>query len=217
VTSVNFQFPIVADPDRSLSRRLTVHDGATAVILTDGQGIVRYSEFHDYPSRDLLRQLVEKHVVGQVHTKLPDVQSSLLYPGQRLPMLMVQDVLTKEPMTLEPEALANYILFLFNADCSSCQFVRYLRWVNDVRMQESAKGNVVVALVTRGFYRDKEVGEQISSWTGPLWLIENPFEGLEDPYNPRHDMSDAPMVIKLGGDGIILSTEPFLIARQTGQ
>jgi peroxiredoxin Q/BCP len=215
--TINLRFPIVPDPDRSLSRQLTVHDQGVGLLLVDGQGAIRYAEFHEFPPRDILRQVVEKYIVDRVQTKLPEVKSPLLTPGRKLPAVMVRDVRSGETMILGPETLGNHTSVFFTADCSSCQFTRYLGWLMDFKLEESVKGYAVMALVTSGFYRDEEVDSQIFSWDTPLLLIEDPFEGLEDGYNTRRDKFARPIVVKFGGDGAILSVEPFLATSRTGE
>lgn len=213
-SAVNLRFPVVADLDRSISRRLSVHDQGVGLILTEAPGIVRYAEFHEFPPRDLLRQLVEKYIVGQVQTKLAESNSPLLTPGQKLPLLMVRDVLSKQQTTLNPETLAGYSLLFFTADCSSCQFTRYLSWSQDFLIAESSKGNPVMGLFTGGCYRDQGVDEQILSWPAPIWLIEVPIKGLGDQYSTRHDKFKTPIVVRMGNDGTILTVEPLIAPHQ---
>jgi hypothetical protein len=211
-SAVDLQFPIIPDPDRSVNRRLTVRDRSVGLLLVDGQGTIRYAEFHEFPPRDILRQIVEKYIVGQVQTKFPEVKSPLLVPGRKLPPLTVRDVRGGESKVLGPDELAGHTLLFFTADCSSCQFTRYLSWLGGI------EGQPVTVFVTSGFYRDKEVDDEILSWSGPLVLVEQPFDGLEDRYNTRHnEISARPTVVRTGSDGTIVSVEPFSAARRTGE
>jgi hypothetical protein len=202
-------YPLIADEDGSLHERFLFGQEAGGTLIVDPDGIVRFS-YHALIDADLLRQLTEKFILGQVNVAAGQIDLTVFQPGRQMPEIEALELRTGALVPLASEMVHQKMVVVFTADCATCQLNHYINQLKQLEQQLSppSKPQATVALFSRSF-SEVEVLDHLRAQeiTSPVYLATNNIPGLEDPYNTRfHVTITGPLVVRLDKRGRIVNT-----------
>jgi peroxiredoxin len=204
-------YPLVADERGDLHERFLFSQEAGGTLIVDTDGVVRFS-YHALVDPDLLRQLTEKFLLGQVNVALSRVDPTVFQPGRQFPEIETLDLRKGVPVRLNPAMMRQRTVVVFTADCASCQLNHY---ISQIKLEQGgslqSRSPGTMALFSRSF-AELEVLTQLRAEgiSSPVYLATEDIPGLEDPYNTRYDVTGpGPLVVHTNRSGRIISTAPI--------
>jgi len=193
--------PVLFDRDSVLRLLLRAPDHYEHTLLIAPDGKIVFS-LEGAPSEDLLRQIVEKHMVGVIDYSRDHAKQHYRV-GETLPDIRVASIAGGIVQTLAPR---NAEVVLISARCTACQLHAYMQRYRELTTA-SANGKSRL-LVFSGRFPQQELLTDLTEGgvtTDNVYLAREPLGGLDNEYRTKSGDAELAVIVSVDGQGRIES------------
>lgn len=198
--SESLSMPSLYDKDLTLKRLLRVpeHYEHTFLLASDGRVVL---SFAGVPPEDLLRQIVEKQVVGKIEYSR-SAPSQMYKVGESLPRLRVSPVASGGPA--QDFAPRDAELVLISARCMACQMRAYMQRYREL-VSSSDPGKSRYLIFSQRFPRQELLADLTEGGVPAdnVFLAREPLGDLESDYRTKTGDDDAAVIVSINREGRI--------------
>lgn len=203
--SLRLPFKVVPDHDSAIHTafRVPPGHGHGGLILLDSSRRVKFHAF-EIPEQDDLRQIVEKHLLGEVDYSYRNRHWSGIKPGEPLPL----DSFTRVGSDSAPAPDArNRLLVLLPPTCAACQVDYLASQVSAAAKQATGKKPALVFPTQPDTAEWRTVGEILRPDISEFWANRNPSLVWDDYYTRYAGDEAAPVFVVTDARGYIVSVK----------
>jgi peroxiredoxin len=197
-------FPILCDKDGTIKLlfHMPVHDEYAYLISSDGQ--VMFS-LPGAPPEDLMRQVVEKYVVGRIDYSR-DHARRLYRVGETLPSINVVPVAGGKPFDFT--ARGNELV-LISARCTSCQLHAFMDRYRALLASDRPR-----FLIFSQRFPQQTLLKDLTMAGIPvdnIYLAQEPLGDLENEYRTKTGDDESSVIVEVDAAGRIEAVNSFLV------
>jgi hypothetical protein len=196
----SFSLPILYDKNGLLGMLLRVQESYEHTFMINPSGEVVFS-VEGAPQEDMIRQIVEKYVVGKIdygHTHAAQVYRV----GEQLPTLRIAPLVGGQDFDLEARDAE---LVLISARCTSCQLHAYLEKYRQMADSKDAGPSRYIVFSKR--FLSSELITTLTANGIPLknfYISRDDLGGFENEYDTK-DSGDSAVKLSVDHQGLITS------------
>ena len=197
-------FPVVCDKDGTvrLLFHMPVHDEYAYLLSSGGQVVF---SLPGAPPEDLMRQIVEKYVVGRIDYSRDQAQR-LYRVGQPLPSISVVPVAGGKPFDFTAR---DNELVIISARCTSCQLHAFIERYRALPPSDRPR-----FLIFSQRFPQQTLLKDLTMAGIPvdnIYLAQEPLGDLENEYRTKTGDDESSVIVEVDAAGRIEAVKSFLV------
>jgi hypothetical protein len=198
-------FPVLCDKDGTLKLlfHMPVHDEYAYLLSSDGQVVF---SLPGAPPEDLMRQIVEKYVVGRIDYSRDHAQR-LYRVGETLPSISVAPVAGGKPFDFTAR---DNELVIISARCTSCQLHAFMDRYRALPASDRPR-----FLIFSQRFPQQTLLKDLTMAGIPvdnIYLAQEPLGDLENEYRTKTGDDESSVIVEVDAAGRIKAVNSFLLS-----